>query len=110
MLAGLGLLVLVGLWLRTWLLHRRAGGDAAEMALEELRTAVVRIGMAVAPGTTLAALERRLRTAAGPDAMRYVTPPARIPLRAGGGDATRAAATAVRCAGRLRARRVRWGG
>ena len=72
-LAGLGLLVLVGLWLRTWLLHRRAGGDAAEMALEELRTAVVRIGMAVAPGTTLAALERRLRTAAGPDAMNYVT-------------------------------------
>ena len=50
-LAGLGLLVLVGLWLRTLLLHRRAGGDAAEMALEELRTAVVRIGMAVAPGT-----------------------------------------------------------
>ena len=72
-LAGLGLLVLVGLWLRTWLLHRRAGGDAAEMALEELRTAVVRIGMAVAPGTTLAALERRLRTSAGPDAMNYVT-------------------------------------
>ena len=72
-LAGLGLLVLVGLWLRTLLLHRRAGGDAAEMALEELRTAVIRIGMAVAPGTTLAALERRLRTAAGPDAMRYVS-------------------------------------
>jgi hypothetical protein len=63
--------VLAGLWLRTWLLHRRAGGDAAEMALEELRTAVVRIGLVLAPSTTLAALEQRLRTVAGPDAVRY---------------------------------------
>jgi protein-glutamine gamma-glutamyltransferase len=69
--AGLALLVLAGLWLRTWLLHRRAGGDAAEMALEELRTAVVRIGLVLAPSTTLAALEQRLRTVAGPDAVRY---------------------------------------
>jgi hypothetical protein len=70
-IAGVALLVLVGLWIRTWLIHRRAGGDAAEVALEELRTALRRMGLIVAPSTTLALLERRLRTVAGPEAVHY---------------------------------------
>jgi transglutaminase-like putative cysteine protease len=70
-IAGVGLFLLVALWVRTWWVHRRAGGDAAEVALEELRTAVQRMGMAVAPSTTLALLERRLRTVAGPAAEHY---------------------------------------
>jgi transglutaminase-like putative cysteine protease len=70
-IAGFALLVLTGLWFRTWLIHRRAGGDPAEVALSELSTALSRMGMIVAPGTTLALLERRLRTIAGPEAMNY---------------------------------------
>jgi protein-glutamine gamma-glutamyltransferase len=70
-IGGFGLLVLLGLWVRTWLVHRRAGGDPAEVALMELNTALGRMGMIVAPSTTLALLERRLRTVAGPEAAGY---------------------------------------
>ena len=70
-LAAVALLVLAGLWLRSWLVHRRAGGDAAEAALHELRRALERVGFILPPGTTLASLEKRLQTAAGPDAVSY---------------------------------------
>jgi protein-glutamine gamma-glutamyltransferase len=70
-IAGFALLVLVGLWFRTWLVHRRAGGDRAEVALMELHTALSRMGMIIMPSTTLALLERRLRTVAGPEAVNY---------------------------------------
>jgi transglutaminase-like putative cysteine protease len=70
-IAGFALLVLVGLWVRTWLVHRRAGGDPAEVALMELNTALRRMGLIVMPSTTLALLERRLRTVAGPEAVNY---------------------------------------
>jgi protein-glutamine gamma-glutamyltransferase len=70
-IGGFGLLVLLGLWIRTWVVHRRAGGDPAEVALMELNTALGRMGMIVMPSTTLALLERRLRTVAGPEAVNY---------------------------------------
>jgi len=70
-IAGFGLLLLVGLWTRALVVHRRAGGDPAEVALMELNTALRRMGMVVMPSTTLALLERRLRTMAGPEAVKY---------------------------------------
>jgi transglutaminase-like putative cysteine protease len=70
-IGGVGLLLLLGLWIRAWLVHRRAGGDPAEVALMELNTALGRMGMIVMPSTTLALLERRLRTVAGPEAVNY---------------------------------------
>jgi transglutaminase-like putative cysteine protease len=70
-LAAVALLVLAGLWLRSWLVRRRAGGDAAEAALHELRRALERVGFILPPGTTLASLEKRLQTAAGADAVSY---------------------------------------
>ena len=70
-LAGVAGLVLAGLWLRAWLAHRRAQGDAGEAALRELRSALTRMGLVVVPVTTLAALERRLGTNAGPEAAHY---------------------------------------
>jgi len=50
--------------------HRNA--PSADARLRELRRALERLGVAVPPGTTLAALERRLAAEAGPPAARYV--------------------------------------
>ncbi len=61
-----------GLWVYSVLherRHRRA--SAADAQLAELRSALRRMGHDVPPQTTLATLERRLRTLVGPAAARY---------------------------------------
>jgi len=71
-LAGLGALVGGALFLRARVrAHRRVAADP-DAPLHELRRALERLGYGIAPGTTLAELERRLAEEAGPGAARYV--------------------------------------
>lgn len=68
-LAALGI---AGLWLYSLLRDRRRGGrSASDDGLAELHAALGRMGHAVPAGTTLRALEHRLRTGVGPASARY---------------------------------------
>ncbi len=71
-LAGaLVLLLGAGWWAGTIRIERALAGDA-EGAVRELSRALPRTGVALAAGTTLAELERRLQRSHGPGASRYV--------------------------------------
>ncbi|MDQ3648328.1 MAG: DUF3488 and transglutaminase-like domain-containing protein, partial [Actinomycetota bacterium] len=52
-------------------LRRLDGRAAGEARLHELELALVRVGLAPGPGTTLLGMERMLREAAGPASARY---------------------------------------
>ena len=68
--AVLGGLTLLAAWL-TRRLRRRAGRDPQEAALDDLRSALARLGTTVLTSTTLSELERQLDRRAGPAAARY---------------------------------------
>jgi transglutaminase-like putative cysteine protease len=107
-LAGLGTLAGGAFFLRSRMRTRRRLSAEPDAPLHELRRALERLGYDIAPGTTLAELERRLGEEAGPGAARYVRRLndgryARVPARAPG----RAARRALRRA--LSARRGRLG-
>jgi protein-glutamine gamma-glutamyltransferase len=77
-LLPLALIVAALAWVMTVLaLERRrrqklAPAERADVQLSELERALRRLGWPLPPGTTLLGLERRLGSAAGPDAARYV--------------------------------------
>jgi hypothetical protein len=71
--AGIAALVLLGLvgWKARRAFVRRSGLSADERALEDLCSALRRVGNPVPDGATLTAVERTLERRAGPDAGRY---------------------------------------
>ncbi len=71
-LAGLGTLAGGAFLLRSRMRTRRRLSAVPDAPLHELRRALERLGYDIAPGTTLAELERRLAEEAGPGAARYV--------------------------------------
>jgi hypothetical protein len=73
-LALLGAVALVGGggFMASLVRRRRLPADPVEAEIHELRGALRRLGYGVPPGTTLRALEERLRRVAGPGAARYV--------------------------------------
>jgi transglutaminase-like putative cysteine protease len=69
----LGMLAVAAFWVHTVFHERRHRRDTpGDAQLAELRTALARMGHDVPPQTTLAGLERRLRSLVGPSAARYV--------------------------------------
>ena len=69
----LGAVSVAGFWIYTVVHERRhRRGTPGDAQLAELRSALERMGHDVPPRTTLAALERRLRSLVGPAAARYV--------------------------------------
>lgn len=94
-LVGLGTLAGGGLVLRSRMRTRWRLSADPDAPLYELRRALERLGYDIAPGTTLAELERRLAEEAGPGAARYVRRLndgryARVPARTPGRSARRA--------------------
>ncbi len=67
---ALALLLAGGCWAGTRRIERALGGDA-DGAVRELSRALSRLGLAIAAGSTLAELERRLERSHGPAAGRY---------------------------------------